>query len=300
MRRAGAILTTMLLVLLGAACRSSTPRSASAIGDDSVTVGSFDFPESVLLGEIYSQALEARGLSVIRRLDLGPRELVDPALSRGLLEVVPEYEGSALEFFGGTSQADPQATWADLQVTAGAQGLVTLPAAPAMDRNGFAISVKEATLLGVKSLSDLKAYASQLVFGGPPECPERPLCLAGLQDRYGLRFERFVPLDAGGPLTVQSLRSGLVDVALLFTSDPTFASGAFVQLRDDLGLEPAENVTPLVRADALQRFPAIRQALDDVSSHLTTTDLRSLNLAVANGQPVAQVASAWLASHGIG
>jgi osmoprotectant transport system substrate-binding protein len=294
------LVVALMICGTAAACGSPRPVSRSAVGDDAITVGSFDFPESVLLGEIYAQALEAHGFKVIRSLDLGPRELVDPALSRGLLEVVPEYEGSALDFFGGTSQADPGATWDQLRVIAGARSLVTLKPARAMDRNAFAMATERAKALHVSTLSDLRPIAGTLVFGGPPECPQRPLCLAGLQQKYGLSFQRFVPLDAGGPLTVQSLRHGLVDVALLFTSDPSFAGVGLVQLRDDLGLEPAENVTPLVRADALQRFPGMRQVLDEVSSHLTTDDLRRMNSQVALGQPVAAVARAWLASHGIG
>ena len=93
-----------------------------------------------------------------------------------------------------------------------------------------------------------------MTFGGPAECAERPLCLRGLEDVYGIRFEEFVALDAGGPLTAQALNDGTIDVGLLFSSDPTLRAGTLVDLRDDRDLQPAENVTPVVSQAALETF----------------------------------------------
>ena len=290
----------LIFLLIVVACRPGAPGATPALGDDQITVGSFNFPESVLIGELYAQALEASHFRVLRRLNLGTRELVDPALQRGLLEVVPEYAGSALVFFGGTPDADTSTTLGRLRSAVAARGLTALEAAPAMDRNGFAMTSAKARSLRVGKLSDLRSRAGSLSFGGPPECPQRPLCLLGLTDRYGLHFERFVPLDTGGPLTVRSLSDGGVDVALMFTSDPLFTTDSFLLLRDDLRLEPAENVTPVVLTGTLTYFgPALAGTLNAVSSRLTTQDLRAMNLAVSNGQPVAQVARGWLASRAL-
>jgi osmoprotectant transport system substrate-binding protein len=142
--------------------------------------------------------------------------------------------------------------------------------------------------------------ASELVFGGPPECPERPLCLGGLEDRYGLEFGAFEPLDAGGPVSVTALRSGNVDVALLFTTDAAIDQNDFVLLYDDLGLQPAENVTPVVRAEVVEAHgDGFVRVVDSVSALLTTEDLRELNARVAEGATPKDVATAWLAEHGL-
>ena len=289
------------LVLAVAAC-SCGPKAAAPVSDlqdDAITVGSFNFPESVLLGEIYAQALESKHLKVVRRLNLGSRELVDPALERGLVELVPEYSGSALTFLGGTPVAGPASTAGLLKAAAASAGLTTLDPSSAEDRNGFAMTSQRAQELGVSSLSGLASHASQMIFGGPPECEHRPLCLRGLQDRYGLHFERFEPLDTGGPLTSSALRHGTVDVALLFTSDPTFVTEGFVLLDDDMGLEPAESITPMIRSDTLARFgPTVSVTLNAVSAALTTDALRGMNQAMASGRRAALVARDWLASLG--
>jgi len=137
-----------------------------------------------------------------------------------------------------------------------------------------------------------------MVLGGPPECPSRPLCLLGLGSVYGLSFEGFVSLDAGGPLTVAALRIGQIDVGLLFTTDGRIDTEGFVLLRDDRLLQPAENVTPIVRPEALATFgPSLSDLLNAVSAQLTTADLRTMNAQVAGGVASAAVARAWLDAH---
>ncbi len=154
--------------------------------------------------------------------------------------------------------------------------------------------------LGVDSLSDL-ANVDGLVLGGPPECPQRPLCERGLTGAYGLSFASFVPLDQSGPLTADALSSGTVDVALLFTTSASIVRNRFVLLEDDRHLQPAENVTPVVRADALERFgPGLSAAIDAVSSLLSTDDLRALNAEVElHDRSPADVAAEWLAANGL-
>jgi len=139
------------------------------------------------------------------------------------------------------------------------------------------------------------ALSTMLTLGGPPECPERPFCLLGLQDTYGLEFGEFVPLDAGGPLTVQALTGGNIDVGLLFTSDPAIATSGFVLLEDDKQLQLADNIIPVVRQDVLDANPAVADLLNTVTSRLTQEELTNLNKAVTvDARPPADVASEWI------
>ncbi len=148
---------------------------------------------------------------------------------------------------------------------------------------------------GLRTLSDLARAAPHLSFGGPPECPSRRECLAGLRRVYGAKFKEFVELDAGGPVTRQALDQGYVDVALLFTTDPSIARGDLVELVDDRGLQPAENVIPLIRTELRARFGArLVRILDGVSRGLTTEALGRLNGEVEAGAEPARVAARWL------
>jgi osmoprotectant transport system substrate-binding protein len=286
-------------VLLLAACGRGDPAVTTALDDDAVTVASFNFPESEILAELYAQALEGRGIVVERELDLGPRELLLPALERGLVELVPEYAGSALGFFAETASNDPAVTHQRLILALHPRGLSALGAAPAQDHNAFVVDATTADRLHVATLSELRAFAPAMTFGGPTECSERHLCLMGLEDLYGLRFKEFVALDTGGPLTLQALNDRTIDIGLLFSSDPAIRAGTLVELRDDRGLQPAENVTPIVSQVTLQRFgPILADTLNAVSALLRTPDLRAMNAAMASGQAPAAVARAWLEARG--
>jgi osmoprotectant transport system substrate-binding protein len=174
-----------------------------------------------------------------------------------------------------------------------------LAPAPAQDQNGIAVTRETADEHDLRTISDLAPIANEFVFGGPFECPQRPLCLPGLESRYGIQFRRFVGLDTGGFITVSVLRAGDVDAALLFSSDAVFVEHDLVLLADDLGLQPAENVTPVIRGETLERWPQLETVLDDVSAALTTGQLRELNAAVTVQQlEPAAVAAEWLRSHG--
>ena len=288
-------------VLVFAACTNGgAPPPADAPG--TVVVGSFDFPESEVLAQVYAQALAAKDIPVRLELNLGPRELVTPALLRGLVHLVPEYQGSALDFLtrAGDATKDPAATHDSLEEALAGTSAAALRSAAAQDANAFAVTRETADRYGLQAISDLAPVSRKLVIGGSPECPERPLCLRGLQDVYGLRFRDFYPLDAGGPLTVAALAGGQVDVALVFTSDPVVAARGFVILDDDRGLEPAENVTPIVSRSILARHgDRLRGALDAVSAALTTDQLIGMNRAVARGRSAAEVAGSWLTGQGL-
>jgi osmoprotectant transport system substrate-binding protein len=296
-------LVLVLVLVLGApACDRTSEASPNVDRDDAVTIASFNFPESVLLAEIYAQALEATDVRVKRETALGTRELVMPALVQGLVELVPEYAGSALLFFAGagSASADQDANHRALARQLSGFGVSALDASPAEDQNGFAVTRETASRFGLRTLSDLAPVADRLTFGGPPECQRRPSCMPGLESTYGIEFgEELFTLDAGGDRTVAALAQGTVDVALLFTSDAAVELNAFVLLRDDRSLQPAENVTPIVRQDALDRFPGLAAAVNAVSAVLTTDDLRSMNAEVALGGEPRTIAGAWLARNGL-
>jgi osmoprotectant transport system substrate-binding protein len=293
-----------------AACTSSsghappTPGIPASRHGTVISVGSFDFPESVLLAEIYGQALAATRFPVRILPSLGPREVVDSALMDGVLQLVPEYAGSALGFFSlGRLSATSNAgiTNRALAGSVAGRGLVAARPAPAQDTNAIVVTAATAARYGLRSIADLATVAPGLMFGGPPECPGRAYCLPGLKRVYGLRFKKFTPLDAGGPLTLQALAAGYIDVALLFTTDPGIPARHFIVLADDRGLQPAENITPLVRRDAIARYgPRLLAVVNKVSALLDTGTLRALDARVELARQDARlVAGSWLRAHGL-
>jgi osmoprotectant transport system substrate-binding protein len=293
-----------------AACTSPGSQVSPAAGAPAgrnaivVTVGSFNFPESVLLAEIYGQALAANGFPVRILPDLGTREVVDPALVDGLIQLVPEYAGSALEFFslgGLAATSSPGATNRALAGLVAGRGLVVARPAPAQDANAIVVTAATAAHYGLRSIADLAKVAPRLMFGGPPECPGRAYCLPGLKRVYGLRFKAFTPLDAGGPLTLQALEAGYIGAALLFTTDPAIPARHLVILADTRRLQPAENITPLVRRDVIARYgPRLLTVLDSASALLNTGTLRALDARVElAGQNPRRVADSWLRAHGL-
>ena len=181
------------------------------------------------------------------------------------------------------------------------RGLLAAGPAPAQNANAIVVTAATAARYGLRSITDLASMAPRLTFGGPPECPERTYCLRGLQKAYGLHFKAFIPLDADGPLTLQALRAGDIAVALLFTTDPNISAQHLVVLADDRALQPAENITPLVRRDMVARYGTrLLTLINTVSARLTTGSLRSLDAqAVLKGRRPRSVAEGWLRAHGL-
>jgi osmoprotectant transport system substrate-binding protein len=217
----------------------------------------------------------------------------------GLIQLVPEYTGSALDFLSLGRQAatsNAAATYQALTRTAERRGLVAAQPAPAQDANAIVVTAATAARYHLRSIADLLKVAPRLVFGGPPECRERADCLLGLKRAYGLRFKTFVATDTGGPLTLQALDAGQIGAALLFTTDPGIAARHLVILTDSRALQPAENITPLVRRSTIERYgPRLLATLDAVSARLTTDTLRYLNGRVQlAGMNPRTVASGWL------
>jgi osmoprotectant transport system substrate-binding protein len=293
-----------LVPLVVSSCASTRSTvSQSALGDDAITIASFDFPESALLAEAYGQAIQSGGYHVSMRERLGPRELVIPALRQGLVEFVPEYAGTGLRFAspdGVAAAGDTAATHSALERALANSPIAALDAAPAQDTNVFAVTAATAAEHGLSSISQLGDHAGQLSLGGPPECPNRPFCLQGLHRVYGIEFKKFVALDAGGALSRQALETGGVDVALLFSTDPHITADGLVVLADDRALQPSENITPLIHKEILDRFGAnLRSRVDAVSRLLTTEELQDMNAQVDRGLSPEAVAAQWLARHGL-
>lgn len=197
-------------------------------GSGKVVVGAFNFSESATLANIYAQTLAAVGFDASVKT-VGNREVAEPALEKGSIDVMPEYVGTLTEFINKAengADAEPQAS-GDLDATVEALrglgdqvGLVFGEPSPAQDQNAFAVTQAFADQYGVSTLTELgETCGSGLVLGGPPECPERPFCQPGLEETYGLTFDSFTSLDAGGPLTKTALKQGKISLGLIFSSD---------------------------------------------------------------------------------
>ena len=310
----------VLLLLLTGACATGEGGGLAADGDgtdaqsepagsepaapsgEPIVVGSTNFSEQLIVAEMYRGALEAAGIPVAKpKYNLGSREIVEPALEEGEIHLYPEYVGTALEYLNGgagEATADTDETLAKLADAFADKGISVLEPAEAQDKNAIVVTAATAQEHSLTAVSDLEGPDADLVFGGPPECPERPLCLQGLEDVYGLSFADFRSLDAGGPLTVAALEDGEIDVALMFTTQGIIAEKGWVSLEDDMNLQPAENIVPAIRTDVLT--PEIEQTLNAVSAQLTTEEMTELNRRVdVDQEDPEDVAQEWLADKGL-
>ena len=287
------IRTRFVLVLTAAALLV-----AACDGDGgSVTVGSADFDENEIVASMYAEMLEDAGYDVSRQFLIGSREAYFPALENAEIDLIPEYVGTLVEFLDTGATGDVDETTGVLTDVL-PEGLTVLEAADAENANGLVVTAETAEENGLEVTSDLEAVAGDFVLGGPPECPERPLCLEGFQDVYGLEFAEFQPLDAGGPVTVEALDQGEIDVAVLFTTDQSIIENDWVLLDDDQELQPAENIAPVVREDVLDED--LEALLNDISAALTTDGLTELNRRVrSEGEDPADVAVDWLTEQGL-
>lgn len=298
MRRRSARLAMVLLATLVTAVLTACGGAAKpTTKPGTIRFASYDFAENQILTEVYAVAARRAGLPVSVQHGVGTREVVQPALQQGVVDVVVDYLGTALTFSAPEEEArgrTPDQLASALTGVLGPHGVTVLTAARAEDQNGFVVTTAFGARNRVGQLSDLAPLAPGLVFGGPPECPERPYCLRGLEDVYGLRFGqvRSMPSRAA---TVEALVSGEIDVGLLETTDARLSVAPVMLLVDDLALQPHENVVPLVRTAVLDRWgPKLRTALDQVSARLRTADLVSLNAAVQmKGLTPARAAARW-------
>jgi osmoprotectant transport system substrate-binding protein len=258
------------------------------------------FAENQIVAEMYAQVLENAGYEVERHMDLRSRETSQSALEAGQIDVKPEYLSSLLLFLDPDAEASPSAAGVARLNTQllRPRGITLLTPSPAEDTNQFVANAETAERFDLTTMSSLIPVADQLTLGGPPECPVRPFCLPGLSRVYGILFNDFTPLDAGGPLTVEALRRDDVQVALLFSTDPSIEQHGFVPLVDDRRLQDAENITPVIRSEKLNG--EVRGLLDAVSARLTSEEMTELvGQVVIDGRDVAAVATGFLTQNGL-
>jgi len=304
MRRAGPaaalIVAVAMLVAGGCSGAGERPPPAEDPRRPTITVTSFNFPESETLAEVYGQALRRQHYPIEVVARLGGREIVQPALEQGRVDLVPGYLGSTLNFLQErrVATADPRATHRRLKQALGPRGLRVLAFAPAEDRNGFVVTGDLARRRNLERISDLQPIAPKLILGGPPECPDRLLCLKGLKDVYGLEFARFEPMPSR-TVTADALENGEIHVGMIETTDGNLAERDLVQLQDDRQLQPAENIVPVVRNEIVNAYgPALVRLLDAITAQLTTGDLIGMNQRVQlEGAEPAAVAADWLLKH---
>jgi len=260
---------------------ASVPLLAQCGTANAVRVGSKNFTESIVVAEIYARALEDAGMTVERRLDLGSTQIAMAAMTRGDIDLYPEYTGTALiDVLHHAPVNDPAQAYAVVRSAFIREYAMTwLRPAPMNDSQGLATTREIAARYHLRTLSDLAPLASRLRLATIPEFVSRPDGIPGLQRVYGgFHFASVRTYDIS--LKYEALLSGNADIATAFTTDGAIAVNDLVVLDDDKHLWPPYNVAPVVRDATLTRLPRIASVLDRVSARLTSADARSMNAAV--------------------
>jgi osmoprotectant transport system substrate-binding protein len=283
---------------------SATSTSSSSANKPAITVGSANFTEAIVLGEIYAQGLEAHGYKVTKKLNIGARDVYWKALTSGSVDLLPEYTGALLQFVTKNPSAGQDGaakTYEDLKTALAKDNVVAFTPAPGEDRDAIVTNKATADKYHLTKVSDLKPIASQLVMGGPPECPTHPASCKGLVDVYGVHVKQFKPLDTSGPVTVQLLSSNQIQLANLFSTDGRIAQQGFVLLQDDKGIAGAENIVPVLRKSVADAGGSdLQNYIDSIDAKLTTAELTDLNKKVdIDKQDASAVAKAWLQSNNL-
>jgi osmoprotectant transport system substrate-binding protein len=286
-----------------AAASSSTSSGsnplAPAASSGSVVVGSANFPEDELLAEIYAQALQAKGVKVSTKLNIGAREVYYPQIAKGAISIIPEYNGSLLTVSVDPSSTATTTAAVDAALTAKLPStLEILNPSSATDSDSVTVTQATATKYHLKTIADLAPYAKDWTFGGPPEFKTRSDGLSGLKKNYGLTFKAFDPLDESGPITLAALTSGKVQAADVFTTTPQILTDHLTSLADPKFNFAAQNVIPLVYKPAAT--PTITSTLNAVSAKLTTAALLQMDNAVITGHAnYSTVAAGFLKAEGL-
>ncbi|MDQ2700145.1 MAG: hypothetical protein M3Y23_02325, partial [Actinomycetota bacterium] len=266
------LLLSMCVLAFGlVACGSDDSSDDSSTGDASgeLTIGSKNFTEQIVLGEIYAQALESVGYDVTTDLNLGSETVALQALKKGEISGYPEYISTALTSFYDTAPedvpGDPTEAFEKVKEEAEKDGLVAFPQTPFASANAVGMLTETAEDLGVTKISDLEGKDADLKLFGAPECRQRVDCLLGLQENYGLN-PQFTPVAIDLRYTV--LDKGQADASILFTTDAQLgASDKYTILEDDLGVLPAGNVTFLTTQEVIDEAgPQYQETIEEVQS----------------------------------
>jgi len=281
-----------------AAC-GSDPTDGDKAASDTITIGSAAFPENEIIAEIYAQALEAKGVKVTKKLNIGAREAYIPALKNGEIDLLPEYSGNLLSYLDpkttATSEADIEAALDD----ALPDNLEVLDASKAEDKDSLNVTPEFAAKNSVKTIADLKNVKG-LTLGANPEFKERAYGIPGLEKVYGITGVKFVPIsDGGGPKTLKSLLDGDIDVADIYSTTPSILANKLVTLEDPENLIAAQQVIPLINDK--KATDTVEEVLDAISAQLTTADLLDLNSKNQGPDKTAPavLAKEWLTAKGL-
>lgn len=307
-----AMVTALVLSLGIAACGSSsdtTGESTNAEGEGGaivsnpengsvkLTIGSKNFPEQEILGEIYAQALAAAGYKVKSQLSLGSETVALKALESGQISGYPEYASTALtSFFGLEPEEVPSEAheaWEKANEELEKKGLEALEPTPFASANAVGTLKKTAEKYGLENISDLEGVSEKLSLYGSPECRQRIDCLAGLEKLYGLKFASFHPVEIG--LRYQVLEKGEADLSILFTTDPQLSaeSDKFVILEDDKHVFPAGNVIFLTKKSTAEKAgPDYEKTILQVQEGLTLPVMQELDARVELEKQTAKEAAA--------
>jgi osmoprotectant transport system substrate-binding protein len=289
-----------LVLSLGiAACGSSDNSTSSTEGEGGngtivsnpenanvkLTIGSKNFPEQEILGEIYAQALSAAGYKVKSDLSLGSETVALKSLKAGAISGYPEYASTALTSFFGLEPeevpSDAQEAYEKANEELEKEDLVAFPPTPFASANAVGTLKKTAEKYGLKTVSDLEGVSEKLSLYGSPECRERIDCLKGLEELYGLKFASFHPVDIS--LRYSVLEKGEADLSILFTTDPQLAAekDKFVILEDDKHVFPAGNVIFLTKkSTAEEAGPDYEKTIVQVQGELTLPVMQELDARV--------------------
>jgi osmoprotectant transport system substrate-binding protein len=255
----------------------------SANAKTTLTIGSKNFTEQKVLGEIYAQGLQAAGYKVKTDLNLGDQDVALKAVKTKQIDGYPEYTGTALlAFFGVKSNklpTDPKKAYELTKADFAKQGIVAFPPTPFTDSNEVAVTKDTAQKYHLKKISDLSKVASKLTLYGSPECRKRLDCLLGLEQVYGLHFKKFVPVDVSQRHEV--LTSGRADVSIVFTTDPQIKREGEVLLDDDKQMFPPYNSTLIMRKEVADKAgPDLEKTIRQLNSQLTDENMQELNARV--------------------
>ena len=268
------LLATVAVASALTACGGDPLDSGSDGGGDSIVVGSANFPESELLMEMYSQALEAEGVTVETKPNIGSREVYMEAFKSGDIDLLPEYNGGLLLYLTDGNLPEnvsaPDDVYAALQKSL-PKGSQTLPQSAAEDKDSLTVTKATAEKYSLDSIEDLAPVANELTLGASSEFKKRPQGVPGLEKSYGVTFKDYKTLDSGGPLSVEALKKGDIDVTNIFTTDSSIVTNDWVVLDDPKNLFLSQNVVPLIRSEALS--DDAETAINAVSEALTTDNL---------------------------
>jgi osmoprotectant transport system substrate-binding protein len=285
-----------------AGCSTSDPTGTSS--DDApemstIIVGSFAFPESEILGNIYALALENAGYTVETKFNLGPRQTTIPALEDGSISLMPEYNGNLLFFYDTENAARSTAEVDAALETTVPEGFRVLDSSPAEDKDAYVVTQELAAKEGLVSIGDLTKI-EPFSLGSNPQFGELPYGIPGLKSVYGVEDVTFVPIeDFGGPDTVKALVDNAVQVADIYTTSPDLVAKKLLVLKDPENLIAAQNVVPLLNSNIYS--DELAKVLNEISAALTTEDLIALRDRV-EGSEKAQAATAamdWLTEKGL-